>query len=99
MWWLFSFLLAGLLAAAGLFLWRNWGAPWREIEALVRQIARGESPRTFLVDGALPARRVALALENVSNRGQTLEQKIAEGVFGTQTIFRAMQDGLLVVDP
>jgi two-component system, OmpR family, phosphate regulon sensor histidine kinase PhoR len=99
MWWLFSFLLAGLLAAAALFLWRNWGAPWREIEELVRQIARGESPRTFLVDGALPARRVALALENVSMRRHTLEQKIAEGVFGTQTIFRAMQDGLLVVDP
>jgi two-component system phosphate regulon sensor histidine kinase PhoR len=98
MWWLFSLVLGGLLAATALFFWRNWVAPWPEIERLVRQIARGENPRTFLVDGAAQVHRVALALENIAKRQQTLDQKIAEGVFGTQTIFRAMQDGLLVVD-
>lgn len=98
MWWLFLFLLAGLLVAAALFVWRNWVAPWREIEQLVRQIARGEKPRTFLVDGAAQAERVALALEDIVKRQQTLDLKISESAFGTQTIFRAMQDGLLVVD-
>jgi two-component system phosphate regulon sensor histidine kinase PhoR len=98
MWWLFLLVLAGLLAAAAFFLWRSWVAPWREIEQLVRQIARGESPRTFLVDGAVQTQRVALALENIAKRQQTLDQKISEGAFGTQTIFRAMEDGLLVVD-
>src|SRR5216683_2057074 len=98
MWWLFLLVLAGLLAAATLFFWRSWVAPWREIEQLVRQIARGESPRTFLVDGAVQTQRVALVLENIAKRQQTLDQKISEGAFGTETIFRAMQDGLLVVD-
>jgi two-component system phosphate regulon sensor histidine kinase PhoR len=98
MWWLFSLVLGGLLAAAALFFWRNWVAPWREIERLVRQIARGENPSTFLVDGTMQAHRVALSLENIAKRQQTLDQKIAEGIFGTQTVFRAMQDGLLVVD-
>src|SRR5260370_23755012 len=98
MWWLFLLVLAGLLAAATLFFWRRWVAPWREIERLVRQIARGESPRTFLVAGAVQTQRVALALENIAKRQQTLDQKISEGALRTQTIFRAMQDGLLVVD-
>src|ERR1700732_4192865 len=98
MWWLFLLVLAGLLAAATLFFWRSWVAPWRAVAQLVRQIASGESPRTFLVDRAVQAQRVALALENIAKRQQTLDQKISEGAFGTQTIFRAMQDGLLVVD-
>jgi two-component system phosphate regulon sensor histidine kinase PhoR len=98
MWWLLLLVPVGLLAAAALFFWRNWVAPWREIERLVRQIARGESPRTFLVDGAVQTQRVALTLENIAKRQQTLDQKVSEGAFGTQIIFRAMQDGLLVVD-
>jgi two-component system phosphate regulon sensor histidine kinase PhoR len=98
MWWLLSLVLGGLLAAAALFFWRNWVAPWREIERLVRQIARGENPSTFLINGTVRAHRVALSLENIAQRQQRLDQKIAEGIFGTQTIFRAMQDGLLVVD-
>lgn len=98
MWWLLLLVSVGLLAAGGLYLWRNWVAPWWQIERLVRQIARGENPRTFIVNGTVQTQRVALALENIVKRQQTLDKKISEGAFGTQTIFRAMQDGLLVVD-
>jgi two-component system, OmpR family, phosphate regulon sensor histidine kinase PhoR len=98
MWWLLFLVFIGLLTAAALFFWRNWIAPWRDVERLVRQIGLGENPRTFLVDGAVQTQRVALALEAIAKRQQMLEQKISEGTFGTQTIFRAMQDGLLVVD-
>ncbi len=98
MWWLVSLALGGLLAAAALFFWRNWVAPWREVERLVRQIARGENPSTFLVSGTVQAHRVALSLESITKHQRMLDQKIAEGIFGTQTVFSAMQDGLLVVD-
>jgi two-component system phosphate regulon sensor histidine kinase PhoR len=81
-----------------LFVWRNWIAPWPEIDRLVSQIGRGERPRTFLIDGAVAAQRVALRLEDISNKRQELEQKVAEGASGTQTIFTAMQDGLLALD-
>jgi two-component system phosphate regulon sensor histidine kinase PhoR len=98
MWWLFLLVLGGLLMGSALLVWRHWITPWREVERLVNQIARGENPDTFIVDGAVPARRIALALENVSKRQHELDHKISEGAFGIQTIFRAMQDGLLVVD-
>jgi two-component system phosphate regulon sensor histidine kinase PhoR len=94
-------LTAAIALAALLFLlvaWRIWIAPWREVERLVRQIGRGERPSTFLVGGGENAHRVALELENVSNRNRELDREIAKRESGTQTIFSAMHDGLLVVD-
>lgn len=55
-------------------------------------------PRTFLIDGGPEPRRVALALEDLFTRHQQLNQQITERASGTQTIFTAMQDGLLVTD-
>src|SRR5438874_6271338 len=78
--------------------WRKWIAPWRHIEQLVRQIAGGEQPRTFLVDGGTLAQRVGLALESIFRRQQQLNQQITGRESGTQAILGAMQDGLLVVD-
>src|SRR5436190_13424676 len=78
--------------------WRKWIAPWRHIDQLVRQIAGGERPRTFLVDGGTRAQRVGLALENVFRRQEQLDEQIAGRESGTQAMLGAMQDGLLVVD-
>jgi len=78
--------------------WRKWIAPWRHIEQLVKQIAGGERPRTFLVDGSTLAQRVGLALESIFRRQQQLNQQITGRESGTQAILGAMQDGLLVVD-
>src|SRR5918996_6101357 len=96
--WLFLGLICVLFAAVGVVAWRKWIAPWRQIERLVRQIAGGDRPRTFLVDGGPEPQRVALALENVFARQEELGRQIAGRESGTQTILRAMQDGLLVVD-
>src|SRR5205814_9489730 len=97
-----SWLLLGLtcIAFAGIALvgWRKWIAPWRHIEQLVKQIAGGERPRTFLVDGGTLAQRVGLALESIFRRQQQLDQQITGRESGTQAILGAMQDGLLVVD-
>src|SRR5438034_7778227 len=97
-----SWLLLGVtcIAFAGIALvgWRKWIAPWRHIEQLVRQIAGGEQPRTFLVDGGTVAQRVGLALESIFRRQQQLDQQITGRESGTQAILGAMQDGLLVVD-
>src|SRR5437764_2017751 len=97
-----SWLLLGVtciaFATIALVAWRKWIAPWRHIEQLVRQIAGGERPRTFLVDGGTLAQRVGLALENIFRRQHQLDQQIAGRESGTQAILGAMQDGLLVVD-
>src|SRR3989442_162791 len=95
------FLLCAIVASAiasGYVAWRNWIAPWRIIEKMVQQIAQARMPRTFLIEGGPEPRRVALALEDLFKRHQQLNQQIAERASGTQTIFTAMQDGLLVTD-
>jgi two-component system phosphate regulon sensor histidine kinase PhoR len=96
--WLFLGLICVLFAATTVVAWRKWVAPWRQIERLVRQIAGGDRPRTFLVDGGPEAQRVGLALESIFARQEGLGRQIAGRESGTQTILRAMQDGLLVVD-
>ena len=96
--WLFLGLACVPFAAMGVVVWRKWIAPWQQIERLVRQIAGSERPRTFLVDGGPEPQRVGLALENIFARQQELGRQIAGRESGTQTILRAMQDGLLVVD-
>src|SRR5947208_15370476 len=97
-----SWLLLGVtcIAFAGIALvgWRKWIAPWRHIEQLVRQIAGGEQPRTFLVDGGTLAQRVGLALESIFRRQQQLDQQITGRESGKQAILQAIQAGRLVVN-
>jgi len=79
-------------------VWRKWVAPWQQIEQLVARIRDSQRPSTFLVNGGTESKRVGLALENIFARQQELDRQIAGRESGTQTILRAMQDGLLVVD-
>src|SRR5437016_13015397 len=96
--WLFLGVISLAFVTIALVAWRKWIAPWRHIDQLVRQIAGGERPRTFLVDGGTRAQRVGLALENVFRRQEQLDEQIAGRESGTQAMLGAMQDGLLVVD-
>src|SRR5437667_8788078 len=98
MWWLILGLMCATFAVTTLVLWRKWAVPWPQIEQLVTQIARGERPPTFLVDGGAEAKRVGLALESIFARQEELDRQIAGRESGTQTILGVMQDGLLVVD-
>src|SRR5437773_10164787 len=96
-WFLLGAIIA-LTAALALMAWRKWITPWRQVEELVDQIARGERPRTFLVQGGVQAQRLGLRLEKVSEDLQQLNKQIAKRESGMQTIFSAMHDALLVVD-
>ncbi|HZR06180.1 MAG TPA: ATP-binding protein [Candidatus Udaeobacter sp.] len=96
--WLILGVLCVAFAVTGLVLWQKWAAPWAQIEQLVLQIARGERPSTFLINGGPDPQRVALALENISAHQQELERQIAGRESDTQTILGAMEDGVLVVD-
>jgi two-component system, OmpR family, phosphate regulon sensor histidine kinase PhoR len=98
MYWLILGVLCALFAVTTLLLWQKWAAPWPQIEQLVSQIARGERPSTFLINGGPDPQRVGLALETISAHQQELEHQIAGRESGTQTILGAMEDGLLVVD-
>src|SRR5947207_7387668 len=96
MYWLILGVLCALFAVTALLLWQKWAAPWPQIEQLVSQIARGESPSTFLVNGGAAPHRLGLALETVFARQQELERQIAGRESDTQTILGAMEDGVLV---
>src|SRR6266542_199458 len=98
MYWLILGVLCALFAVTALLLWQRWSAPWPQIEQLVSQIARGERPSTFLINGGKEPHRVGLALENISARQQERERQIAGRESGTQTILGVMAHGLLVVD-
>lgn len=87
-----------LCAIAAWMTWRKWVAPWDHLGELVAQIGRGGQPETYLIDGAEKPRRVALALEAVVDRHTDLTRQLAKQESGAQTIFAAMNDGLLVVD-
>src|ERR1700682_5162011 len=96
--WLIICIALGSTIAFAYVAWRNWIAPGRQIEQLVRQITGGERPRTFLVEGGRRARRISLALENIFARQHAIAEEIAQRESGTKTILSAMHDGLLVVD-
>jgi two-component system phosphate regulon sensor histidine kinase PhoR len=98
MYWLILGVLCALFAVTALILWQKWAAPWSQIEQLVSQVARGEPPSTFLINGGAGPHRIGLALETIFAHRQELERQIAGRESGTQTILGAMQDGLLVVD-
>ena len=95
--WLLSGAVVGLIVAL-IWTWRKWIAPWRRVEEMIALISSGKKPSTFLLEGAAGPRNVALALEQVFNRQTQLEHQIAERASGTNTVFAALQDGLLVVD-
>ena len=98
---MFWILLAGVgtsTIAVGYFVWRRWIAPWSEIERLVRQIGRGDQPRTFLIKGGREAQRIGVALEEICSRQQRLDRESAKHASEQGAIFSAMQDGLLVLD-
>ena len=96
--WLLFWVFLTTAIALAFFAWRKWIAPWRAIQQLADQIARGENPRTFLIDGSEKPQRVGLTLEKIFARLDELNRSAAGRESGTQTILRAMQDGLLVVD-
>src|SRR6266581_9340552 len=96
--WLILGVICVVFSAVALVTWRMWIAPWGKLEEILGQISRGKAPRTFLIDGAAESRRAGLALENLFARQQELDQQITQRESGTQTILRAMHDGLLVVD-
>jgi two-component system phosphate regulon sensor histidine kinase PhoR len=99
--WMFWIPLGAVVIATIAFAcvaWRKWIAPWREIDKLVRQVGRGEQPRTFLITGSTEAKRVAIVLEDILIRQRALDRQIAQRAVGEKAIFSAMQDGLLVLD-
>ena len=74
MFWLLLSAIVGSIIALAWIAWRRSTAHWRQIEGLVSQIASGEKPRTFLVEGGIGSKRLGLALEKVFARQQDLER-------------------------
>lgn len=68
-----------------------------------RRNDRADFPRSKAVhlppEGAARPRRVGLALEELFKRQVQLDRQIAEQASGAGTVFAALEDGLLMVDP
>ena len=96
--WAFLAVVVGSALLIGFIVWRRWIAPWYHVEQLVRQIGRGDQPRTFLIEGGREAQRVSVALEEISCRQQRLDRDLVKRASERNAIFSAMQDGLLVLD-
>ena len=96
--WLIGVLICIALGGIALIVWRKWIAPWRQVEQVITQIGHGKRPRTFLMEGSVPAQRIGFQLEKIVNELEQLQKQISKRESGMQTIFSAMQDALLVVD-
>jgi two-component system, OmpR family, phosphate regulon sensor histidine kinase PhoR len=96
--WFVIVLICVAFSCLALIGWRKWIAPWQQVEQVITQIGRGERPRTFLMEGSVPAQRIGFQLERIVNELEQLQKQIAKRESGMQTIFSAMQDALLVVD-
>ncbi len=96
--WVLVVLICVLFGATAFIVWRKWIAPWRQVEDVITQIGRGERPRTFLMEGNVPAQRIGFHLENIVNELEQLQKQISKRESGMQTIFSAMHDALLLVD-
>src|SRR5256885_14308872 len=98
MFWIVLAAIVGSTIAVVYFARRKWILPWREMEQLVKQVGRGEQPRTFLIGGSGEVRRVSVALEDILTRQRELDRQVGERASGQKAILSAMQDALLVVD-
>lgn len=99
--WISWILLGAVVIAAIAFAcvaWRKWIAPWRKVDQLVRQVGRGEQPRTFVMKGGKEAQRLGVALEDIFIRQQALDREIAQRAAEDKALFSAMQDGVLLLD-
>jgi two-component system, OmpR family, phosphate regulon sensor histidine kinase PhoR len=96
--WFVIVLISAAFGCVAFIAWRKWIAPWRRVEDVITQIGRGERPRTFLMEGSVPAQRIGFQLEKIVTELEQLHKQIAKRESGMQTIFSAMQDALLVVD-
>jgi two-component system phosphate regulon sensor histidine kinase PhoR len=96
--WVALCLLATVLIAAWLVVWRKWIAPWKDVEELSRAIVEKRPPRKFLISANPQSRNIGLALEMLVDRQRELEERFREGEFSVQAVFGAMLDGLVVVD-
>jgi two-component system phosphate regulon sensor histidine kinase PhoR len=96
--WFVIVLIYVAFACIAFIVWRKWIAPWQQVEQVITQIGRGERPRTFLMEGSVPAQRIGFQLEKIVNELEQLQKQIAKRESGMQTIFSAMHDALLVVD-
>src|SRR3954469_3732676 len=96
--WVLVVLICVLFGATAFIVWHKWIAPWEQLEHVITQIGWGERPRTFLMEGSVPAQRIGFQLEKIINELEQLQKQISKRESGMQTIFSAMHDALLVVD-
>jgi two-component system phosphate regulon sensor histidine kinase PhoR len=95
--WLLAVAVVAFLIAA-VRSWQLWIRPWREISDLLRNIAHGRRPSTFLVSGAAEPRRVGISLEELFQQQRELERRIADRASGANAVFESLSDGLLIVN-
>ena len=85
--WFVIVLICAAFGSIAFIAWRNWIAPWRQVEDVITQIGRGERPRTFLMEGSAPAQRIGFQLEKIVSELEQLQKQIAKRESGMHNFF------------
>ncbi len=94
--WLLPFLFALLLL--GIWLWRSVLRPVGDMSSIIRALANGERPPTFIIHGSRSFARMASDLESIAGEQSRLRKQAAEERFNLNAILSSMVEGVMVVD-
>jgi len=87
-------LVGGLAYAMSIF----WASPARRLEGLLRQLAEGQIPKSFLVGRGRWFNRMSRLIEDAARRQAELQRQIDEDSFNLRAILGSMVEGVMVVD-
>jgi two-component system phosphate regulon sensor histidine kinase PhoR len=95
-WLLVSVVLVAAVAAVVLL--KRHRVRWERLELIVRDLADGKVPATFLFLGSRRFARLSADLERLSREQEKLRAQLNERGFDLQTILSSMVEGVVVVD-
>jgi len=95
--WLWLFLLAVCALGAWSF-YRAIFRPLGDLGRMIRALARGQRPSTFVIRGASYFSRLASDIESVADEQSRLKKQTAEEHFNLKAILSSMVEGVMVVD-
>ena len=81
-----------------LFVRYRYGMSLRQMGRLIAQLAAGERPKSFFIDGGPQVEQISRDLETVGARVEQLQRQRQEEDFNLNVLLANMVEGVMVVD-
>lgn len=81
-----------------LFIRQTYRRPLRQMNLLVGQIAAGQPPKSYFVDGPPVVMQIARHLEDIGLRLESFQQQQKEEDFNLNVLLANMVEGVMIVD-